>query len=61
MDRAKIAYEAVLGSPEFRSELGSLTPEELTLFGGPLNRIIEVMIGEVVELSIEIVLIEKKI
>jgi hypothetical protein len=61
VDRAKVAYDSVLDSPEFRSELGSLAPEELTLFSGPLSRILEVMISEVVELAIEIVLIEKKI
>ena len=61
VDRAKAAYDSVLDSPEFRAELGSLTPEELTLFGRPLSRILEVMISEVVELAIEIVLIEKKI
>jgi hypothetical protein len=60
VDRAKVAYEAVLDSPEFRAELGSLTPEELTLFGRPLSRILEVMISEVVELTIEIVLIDKR-
>jgi hypothetical protein len=60
VDRAKVAYDAVLDSPEFRAELGALSPEELTLFGGPLSRILEVMIGEVVELAIEIVLIDKR-
>jgi hypothetical protein len=28
VDRAKIAYEAVLDSPEFRSEIQTLAPEE---------------------------------
>lgn len=60
VDRAKVAYDAVLDSPEFRAELGSLTPEQLTLFGGSLSRILEVMISEVVELALEIVLIEKR-
>jgi hypothetical protein len=61
VDRAKIAYEAVLDSPEFRSEMQSLAPEEQVKFSGPLSRILEVMISEVVELAIEIVLIDERV
>lgn len=61
VDRAKVAYEAVLDSPEFREELQSLTSEDRTRFGGPLSRMLEVMISEVVELAIEIVLIDKRL
>jgi hypothetical protein len=56
VDRAKVTYDAILDSPEFRADLG-----RYPLFGGPLSRNLEVMIGEIVEFAIEFSLIEKRI